>query len=144
MRYAQKHRNLIANFLKKAGMLKEAKIVLTCDKYKPEISDAVRDAARITKIGITTKPPLLDALRRYETRHCPIFLECPLSECDGGVWCAIKNLGGSHNSIGFAYRHLGELREIPLKMQRKIMFEILKSRTGKNYDPDKNYCQRKK
>ena len=38
MDYIQKHKNLIANFLKKAGMLKEAKVVLTCDRYKLEIS----------------------------------------------------------------------------------------------------------
>lgn len=135
MKYTQKHRKLIANFLTKAGMSKEAKVVLTHEKYKPEISDVVRDAARITKIGIATKPPLLDALRRYENRHCPIFSECPLSECEGGVWCAITNLGGSHGCIGFAYSHMGKLHKVSLKKRRKIMFEILKSKTGKDYAP---------
>ncbi|MBU4343035.1 MAG: hypothetical protein KKG21_03395 [Candidatus Omnitrophica bacterium] len=42
MEYAKKHKNLIANLFKKAGMLKETKIILTCDEYKPEIAMAMR------------------------------------------------------------------------------------------------------
>lgn len=138
MEYTKKHKNLIANLFKKAGMLKEAKVILTCDKYKPEIALAMRDAARIAKVGVGAKPALLDAARRYETRHCPIFSECPLPHCEGGVWCEINNLGGSHGRIGFEYRQLGEIHEIPLKTRRKIMFEILEHKTGKNYSPDKS------
>ena len=138
MEYTKKHKNLIANLFKKAGMLKEAEIILTCDEYKPEIAMAMRDAARIVKVGIGAKPALLDAARRYETRHCPIFLECPLPQCEGGVWCEINNLGGSHGRIGSEYRHLGEIHEIPLKTRRKIMLEILEHKTGKDYSPNKS------
>ena len=42
MEYTKKHKNLIANLFKKAGMLKEAEIILTCDEYKPEIAMAMR------------------------------------------------------------------------------------------------------
>lgn len=138
MEYTKKHKNLIANLFKKAGMLKEAKIILTRDKYKLEIAMAMRDAARIAGVGIGAKPSLLDAARRYETRHCPIFSECPLPHCEGGVWCEINNLGGSHGRIGFEYRQLGEIHEIPLKTRRKIMFEILEHKIGKDYSSNKN------
>lgn len=138
MEYTQKHKNLIANLFKKAGMLKEAKIILIRDKYKLEIAMAMRDAARIAGVGIGAKPALLDAARRYETRHCPIFSECSLPHCEGGVWCEINNLGGSHGRIGFEYRQLGEIHEIPLKTRRKIMLEILERKIGKNYLPDKD------
>ena len=136
MKYTQKHKNLIAKIFKKAGMLNEAKTVLSCDKYKPEIGLAIRNAMTKLKIGAT--PALTDAVRRYETRDCVIFSECPLPRCEGGVWCNIYNLGGSHGSIGDAYRYLGKnLYDIPIKKRREIMFEILKLKMGKNYDPDK-------
>jgi len=73
MEYAKKHKNLIANLFKKAGMLKE-----------------------------------------------------------------INNLGGSHGRIGFEYRQIGEIHEIPKETRRKIMFEILEHKTGKDYSPSKN------
>ncbi len=92
----------------------------------------MRKAADKLNIGIGASPALLDAARRYETRDCAIFAECSLRRCEGGVWCNIYNLGGSHGSIGDAYRHLGEsLYDIPLKKRRAIMFEILKSMSGK-------------
>ena len=34
MEYTKRHRSLIAKLFKKAGMLKEAEIVLSCDEYK--------------------------------------------------------------------------------------------------------------
>ena len=66
MKYTKKHKNLIAGLFKKAGMLKEAKTVLSCDDYKHEIASAMRDAAQ--KLRIPVSPALLDAARRYETR----------------------------------------------------------------------------
>ncbi len=133
MEYTQKHKNLIARLFKKAGMLKEAQIVLSCDKYKPEIGLAMRNAASIAKVGIVANPPLLDAARRYENRDCPIFAKCSMPQCEGGVWCDIYNLGGSHGSVGSAYGHLGNrVVNVPLKKRREIMFEILKHKTGKN------------
>ncbi len=131
MEYAKKHKNIIATLLKKAGMLREAEFVLSCDEYKHEIAMAIRDAAEKTKTPITSRPALLDAARRYENRGCAIFKECTLPRCEGGVWCKIRNLGGSHGSIGFAYRHLGELHEIPLKTKRRLMLEMLEGKTGK-------------
>jgi len=134
MKYAKKHRDLIAKLFKKAGMAEEAKFILYCDEYKYEISKAMRDAAGKANIGIGANPTLLDAARRYETRDCAIFKECPLSHCEGGVWCDIYNLGGSHGRIGDAYRHLGSYAgEVPIKTRRKIMFEILERKTGKSY-----------
>jgi hypothetical protein len=59
MEYTQKHKNLIAKLFKKAGMLEEAEIVLSCDEYKPEISSAMRDAARKVKVPIGATPALL-------------------------------------------------------------------------------------
>lgn len=61
-----------------------------------------------------------------------------MPQCEGGVWCEINNLGGSHGRIGFEHRQLGEIHEIPLKTRRKIMFEILEHKTGKNYSPNKS------
>ncbi len=138
MEYTKRHKNLIAGLFKKAGMPEEAGIILSCDRYNHDIANAMRDASRKANIPIGATPALLDAARRYETRHCPIFSECPLSHCEGGVWCEINNLGGSHGSIGFEYRKLGEIHEIPLKIRRKIMFELLERKTGKNYSPDKD------
>ena len=144
MKYTIKHKNLIANFLKKAGMLAEAKTVLSYDEYKYEIAMAIREAATRLKIGVPSSPALLDAARRYETRDCAIFAECPLKRCEGGVWCDIHNLGGSHGSIGFAYRHLAERASaIPLKKRRKLMFEYLAHKTGKDYTPSKEKRQSK-
>lgn len=126
MEYTKKHKGLIAKLFKKAGMVEEAKFVLSRDEYKYEISKAMRDAAGKTKISIGANPALLDAARRYETRDCAIFKECPLPHCEGGVWCDIYNLGGSHGRIGDAYRHLGDsANSVPLKKRRKIMLEIL-------------------
>ena len=80
----KKHKNLIAKLFKKAGMVKDAEHVLSCDEYKYEISKAMRDAAGKMKTGIGANPELLDAARRYETRDCAIFKECSLSHCEGG------------------------------------------------------------
>ena len=92
----------------------------------------MRDAAGIAKVGIGANPALLDAARRYETRDCAIFKECFLPHCEGGVWCDIYNLGGSHGRIGDAYRHLADSASaVPLKKRRKIMFEILEHKTGR-------------
>ena len=131
MEYTKKHKNLIAKLLKKAGMVKEAKFVLSCDEYKCEISEAMRNAAKKTNTGIGANPALLDAARRYETRDCAIFKECSLPHCEGGVCCDIYNLGGSHGRIGNAYRHLADRANfVPFKKRRKIMFEILEHKTG--------------
>ena len=128
MEYAEKHKNLIARLFRKAGMLKEAETVLTCDEYKYEIALAMRDAAQ--KLRVTIGPALLDAARRYETRDCAIFKECTLRHCEGGVWCSIYNLGGSHGQIGDAYRHLGKRAgDIPLRKRRKLMLKMLDDKT---------------
>lgn len=73
MDYTKKHKDLIAKLFKKVGMLKEAKIVLSCDEYKYDIGKAMRDAVSKTKTGIGANPALLDAARRYETRECAIL-----------------------------------------------------------------------
>lgn len=112
-------------------MLKEAKTVLSCDEYKYEIAMAMRDAVQKTKTPIGANPALLDAARRYENRDCTIFKECTLRHCEGGVWCSIYNLGGSHGQIGDAYRHLGKrASDIPLRKRRKLMLEMLKYETS--------------
>ena len=130
MEYTKKHRNLIAKLFKKAGMFEEANIVLTRDKYKYEIANAMRDAASKANVPIVATPTLLDAARRYENRDCAIFKECTLPHCEGGVWCDIHNLGGSHGRIGDASRHLGESAfDVPLKKRRKLMLEMLEYKT---------------
>jgi hypothetical protein len=131
MEYTQKHKALIAKLFNKAGMIKEAKKILSSDKYNYKIGLAMRDAATKAKIGIGGNPALLDAARRYESRSCAIFKECPLSQCEGLVWCNIYNLGGSHGRIGEAYRHLGESAwQIPLKTRRGLMLYMLKCKIG--------------
>lgn len=90
----------------------------------------MRDAAKKANIPIGSTPLLLDAARRYENRDCAIFKECILPHCEGGVWCDIYNLGGSHGQIGFAYRHLGKsAHDVPLKKRRKLMLEMLEYET---------------
>ncbi len=132
MDYTKKHKDLIAGLFKKAGMLKEGEIVLSCDEYKYDIGKAMRDAASKTMTGIGANPELLDAARRYENRDCAIFKECTLLHCEGGVWCDIYNLGGSHGFIGTAYRHLGKSAyDVPLSERRKIMLEMLEYKTKK-------------
>lgn len=72
----------------------------------------------------------MDAARRYENRNCAIFKECTLPHCEGGVWCNIYNLGGSHVRIGHAFRYLGESAyDVPLRKRRKLMLEMLEYRT---------------
>ena len=130
MEYTKKHKNLIAKLFKKAGMLEEANIVLTRDKYKYEIANAMRDAASKAKVPIGANPELLDAARRYENRDCAIFKESTLPHCEGGVWCDIHNLGGSHGRIGDVFRYLGESAfDVPLKKRRKLMLEMLEYKT---------------
>ena len=130
MEYTVKHKNLIAKLFKKAGMLEEADIVLSCDEYKLGIAKTMRDAATKTDIPIGSTPELLDAARRYETRNCAIFKECTLPHCEGGVWCNIYNLGGSHGQIGDRYRHLGKSAfDVPLSDRRKLMLEMLEYQT---------------
>jgi len=123
MEYTKKHKNLIAKLLKKAGMIEEAKFVLSCDEYKCEISEAMRDAARETKTGIGTNLALLDAARRYETRDCAIFKECSLPHCEGRVWCDIYNLGESHGRIGNAYCHLADHVNFVAQALEEKLFE---------------------
>jgi hypothetical protein len=130
MEYTSKHQNLIAKFFKKVGMPEAAQTILTCPEYDHEIALAMRDASTRTNIPLST-PALLDAVRRYETRHCPIFKECTLSSCDGSVWCSIYNIGGSHGRTGQQYRHLGEHSNlVPVRKRRKIMLEMLEYETG--------------
>ena len=130
MEYTKKHKSLMAGLFRKAGMLEEAKRVLSCDDYKPEIANAMRDAAKKARIPIGSTPALLDAARRYENRDCVIFKECTFRHCEGGVWCSIYNLGGSHGQIGSAYSHLGKtVADIPLRKRRKLMLEMLEYRT---------------
>jgi hypothetical protein len=130
MEYTKKHKNLIANLFKKADMLEEAKIILSQDKYKHEIANAMRDAAKRANVPIGATPALLDAARRYENRNCPIFKECTLPHCEGGVWCSIYNLGGSHGRTGDQYTHLGKHSVlVPVRKRRKIMLEMLEYKT---------------
>ena len=85
-----------------------------------------RDAAKKSNVPIGATQALLDAARRYENRNCAIFKECTLPRCEGGVWCSIYNLGGSHGRIGDAFRHLGRSAfDIPLAERRKLMLEML-------------------
>lgn len=133
MEYNLKHKNLIAKLFKKAGMLEEAKIVLSRDDYKCEIASAMRDAASKANVPIGATPALLDAARRYENRNCAIFKECTLSHCEGGVWCDIYNLGGSHGRIGDAFRYLGKSAyDVPLPKRRKLMLEMLDAKKRRN------------
>jgi len=135
MEYTQKHKVLIAKLLNKAGMIKEAKKVLSSPKYNYKISLAMREAATKAKIGIGGNPALLDAARRYESRSCAIFKECPLPHCEGLVWCDIYNLGGSHGRIGYEYRYLADRAElIPLKKRREIMFYLLEYKIGHKFN----------
>ena len=130
MEYTKKHKNLIAKLFTKAEMLKEASIVLSCDDYKHDIANAMRDAATKANVPIGATPALLDAARRYENRNCAIFKECTLSHCEGGVWCDIYNLGGSHGRIGDAFSHLGRSAfDVPLPGRRKLMLEMLGNKT---------------
>ncbi|KJJ84048.1 hypothetical protein OMAG_002087 [Candidatus Omnitrophus magneticus] len=133
MEYNLKHKNLIAKLFKKAGMLEEAKIVLSCDDYNCKIASAMRDAASKANVPIGATPALLDAARRYENRNCAIFKECTLSHCEGGVWCDIYNLGGSHGRIGDAFRYLGKSAyDVPLPKRRKLMLEMLDAKKRRN------------
>jgi hypothetical protein len=128
--YTKKHKNLLAKLFKKAGMPKEAKTILSRDDYNSEIALAMRDAARKADVPIGATPELLNAARRYENRNCAIFKECTLPQCEGGVWCNIYNLGGSHGRIGHAFRYLGESAyDVPLRKRRKLMLEMLEYRT---------------
>lgn len=136
MEYAKKHKNLIAELFKKVGMPEEANVVLTCDEYKYEIANAMRDAAKKTNVPVGANLSLLDAARRYENRNCAIFKECILPRCEGGVWCDIYNLGGSHGRIGDSFRPLGKSAlDVPLRKRRKLMLEMLEYKT--RYKPDK-------
>lgn len=136
MEYTVKHKNLVAKLFKKAGMIEKADIVLSCDEYKHEIANAMRDAAKKANVPIGATPALLDAARRYETRNCAIFKECTLPRCEGGVWCNIYNLGGSHGHIGDGCRHLGKSAfDVPLPDRRKLMLEMLGCQT--RHKPDK-------
>ncbi|PKP60240.1 MAG: hypothetical protein CVT89_00195 [Candidatus Altiarchaeales archaeon HGW-Altiarchaeales-2] len=129
MEYAGKHKKIIANFLREAGMDKEADIIMSDEEYHFEMSLAIRDARSL--IGPAKRDDiLLDALRRYETRDCPVFKECPKSKCDGGVWCNTYNLGGSHSFVGDKYRNLWRhVGDVPEEKRRKIMLEMIKKET---------------
>lgn len=126
MEYKDKHKRIIADYLRNAGKDKEADTVLSDEEYRFEISDAIRDARSI--LGPARRDDLLlDALRRYETRNCPIFKECPKSRCDGAVWCNIYNLGGSHSFTGEKYEHLGRhITDIPKENRGEIMLKMIK------------------
>lgn len=129
MEYTKKHQNLIARFFKKVGMIDEANVVLSFDEYKCEIAVAMRNASTKSNIPLST-PALLDAVRRYETRHCPIFKECTLSHCKGSILCNIYNLGGSYGHPSEQYRHLSKRSmDVPIKKRRKIMLEMLEYQT---------------
>jgi|GEM_PF-2097926 len=130
MEYTKKHKNLIAKLFTKAEMLEDARIVLSCDDYKHDIANAMRDAATKANVPIGATPALLDAARRYENRDCAIFKECTLPHCEGGVWCHIYNLGGSHGRIGDAFSHLGRsVFDVPLRERHKLMLEMLRNKT---------------
>lgn len=129
MEYAKKHKNIIAALLKRAGKKKEAAMALSCDTCQKEVSDAIREARSILGIATVNDKELLDTVRRYESRACPVFKECPLSMCEGIIWCEVYNLGGSHTSTGFQFKHLGShVTDIPLKQRRKIMLDMIRNR----------------
>jgi hypothetical protein len=52
MKYTKKHKNLIAKLFAKAEMPEEARIVLSCDDYKHDIANAMRDAAKKANVPI--------------------------------------------------------------------------------------------
>lgn len=127
MKYTNRHKKIIAVLLKKAGMTKEADIVLSASEYSFEISNAIRNARSILDIGAVDEDALLDAVRRYENRNCPIFKECQFLKCEGGVWCNIYNLGGSHSFVGDQFRHLGtHATDVPIRKRREIMLDMVK------------------
>ena len=107
MEYAQKHKNIIARLFKKAKMGREAEIILSSDEYDFEMSNAIRRARTILNCKGVNQEELLDAVRRYENRECLVFKECHRKRCEGGVWCNIYNLGGSHGCVGMQFEHLG-------------------------------------
>ena len=72
--------------------------------------------------GIGHDDALLDAMRRLETQiSCPAFRECPLSACEGTIWCKAYNLGGSHGV---------ELRERGLSREQHRLAILEKLRMG--------------
>jgi hypothetical protein len=126
MKYSNKHKKNIAELFSKADMKKEEQFILNNDKYDYETSNAIREALNITKIAIVNSPMLLDSVRRYENRGCPIFNECTLPECEGSVWCNLYNLGGSHGFIGSEYDYLGtRISDITISNRREIMLKML-------------------
>lgn len=130
MEYTNEHKKIIATLLRKAHKEEEAKIALSSDEYSYEIGEAVRNARSMLGTGAVDDDALLDALRRYENRDCPIFKECPLSKCEGAVWCRIYNLGGSHSFVGDAFRDLGQhVTDIPRTKRREIMLEMVRERS---------------
>lgn len=132
MQYAKKHKKIIALLLRKTGKVKEAELVLSSDKYKYEIGKAIRDARSFLGIGAVDDEALLDAVRRYENRDCPVFKECTRSKCEGGVWCDIYNLAGSHSFVGNNFRDLGiHVGDIPRRKRREIMLEMIKKKSTK-------------
>ena len=135
MEYTKSTRISLRDFFKKVGMIDEANVVLSSDEYKCEIAMAMRNASTKSNIPLST-PALLDAVRRYETRHCPIFKECTLFHCKGSIWCDIYNLGGSHGHPSQQYRHLSKRSmDVPINKRRKIMLEMLEYQT--RHKPDK-------
>ena len=130
MEFTKKHKDIICRLLRKAGKTQEAEIVSSPDEeYVPEISLAIREARSILGIGAVKDNQLLDALRRYETRHCLVFKECPYPRCEGGVWCNVYNLGGSHSFVGDRFRNIGtHVTDIPRRKRREIMLKMIKDK----------------
>ena len=128
MEYADKHKKILARQFRKAQMDKEADKILLNDKYEYEMSDSIREARKVLQCKGVNQEELIDALRRYENRHCLVFKECHRKRCEGGVWCNIYNLGGSHGSLGVQFRHLGQyLSAIPRQKRKKIMLKMLEA-----------------
>lgn len=51
MEYTKKHKSLIAGLFRKAGMVEEAKRVLSCDDYKYEIANAMQAYLTIVRFS---------------------------------------------------------------------------------------------
>ena len=123
MKYEKKHREIIATLLQKAGMNKESEKILKDEEHSYDIGNAIQEARTAVGCdGAVNKDDLLDAVRRYETRHCPLFDECPRSRCEGAVCCRVYNLGGSHGSMGDRFHNYGRsLNDIDLKVRKDLM-----------------------
>ena len=102
--------------------MREALSLLPIDG--PSLAQLARFMQEPMGKGIANDDALLDAMHRLEMQiQCPAFRECPLSECDGGVFCKAYS-GGQGESHGSRVR-----REHPTREEHKAwILEYFKRR----------------